>query len=91
MSARERLGRIFGPDLLELLGGFVRDEIRDVLNSRDSERRWQTPEAAASRYGVSASALRKRVARGTLPHSRMGRRLLIDTRALDRELERGRR
>jgi excisionase family DNA binding protein len=62
-----------------------------VLASRDSERRWLTPEAAAERYGVSASALRKRVARGTLPHSRMGRRLLIDTRALERELERHRR
>jgi excisionase family DNA binding protein len=91
VSAHDRLGRILGPDLLELLGDFVRDEASSVLAARETERRWLTAEAAAGRYGVSASALRKRVARGTLPHSRLGRRLLIDTRALERELERQRR
>lgn len=91
MSARDRLGRIFGPDLLELLDGYIGERLSAALSCRDTERRWQTPEAAADRYGISASALRKRAARGTLPHSRMGRRLLIDTRALERELERERR
>jgi excisionase family DNA binding protein len=91
VSARERLGRVFGPDTLELLGAFIGERVEEVLLSSDHGRRWLTPEAAADRYGVSASALRKRVARGTLPHSRMGRRLLIDTRALERQLERERR
>jgi len=91
VSARDRLARIFGPDLLELLSDFVRDEVSDLLAGRETERRWLTLKAAAGRYGVSASALRKRAARGALPHSRLGRRLLIDTRALERELERQRR
>jgi excisionase family DNA binding protein len=91
VSARDGLARIFGPDLLELLASFVREEVEAAFRQRETDRRWLTTEAAAERYGVSASSLRKRAARGTLSHSRMGRRLLIDTRTLDRELERGRR
>jgi Helix-turn-helix domain len=91
VSARDRLARILGPDLLELLASFVREEFQAAFAERETERRWSTAEAAADRYGVSASSLRKRAARGTLSHSRMGRRLLIDTRELDRELERERR
>jgi hypothetical protein len=66
-------------------------EIEAASADRETERRWSTADAAAERYGVSASSLRKRAARGTLSHSRIGRRLLIDTRELDRELERKRR
>jgi len=30
VSARDRLARIFGPDLLELLSDFIRDEVSDL-------------------------------------------------------------
>jgi excisionase family DNA binding protein len=87
MSDGQRLGRIFGPDTLELLDVFVREQVEATLSERDAERRWMSPEGAADYLGVSASAIRKRIARGTIRYSRMGRRLLVDRRALDAELE----
>jgi excisionase family DNA binding protein len=86
--ARDRLARIFGPDLLELLGTFVGERVEEVLAHRESERRWLTPEEAAAYLGISASAVRMRIARGSLRYSRIGRRLLVDRHALDVELER---
>ena len=88
MSTTERLARVFGPDLLELLQSFVGQEIEDALRRRDADRRWMTPEDAAAYLGVSPGAIRKRIARGTLRYSRIGRRLLVDRHALDAELER---
>jgi excisionase family DNA binding protein len=88
VNTRERLGRILGPDLLELLGTFIGERVEEVLLRRDHERRWLTPEEAAAYLGVSAGAIRKRIARGKIRYTRMGRRLLVDRRALDVELER---
>ena len=88
MSARDRLARIFGPDTLEPLGTFVGERVEEVLARRDHERRWLTPEEAAVYLGVSAGAIRKRIARGKIRYTRIGRRLLVDRYALDVELER---
>jgi excisionase family DNA binding protein len=85
---RDRLARFLGPDLLELLSAYLREEIDQALRRRESERRWLTAEEAADYLGVSAGAIRKRIARGSLRYSRMGRRLLVDRHALDAELER---
>ena len=81
-SSEVALARVLGPDLIELLLHLVREEVADALRERESEQRWLTPEAASKRYGISASALRKRAARGTIRSSRIGRRLLIDVRSL---------
>jgi excisionase family DNA binding protein len=74
--------------MLELLGTFVGERVEEVLARRDHERRWQTPEEVAADLGISADAIRKRIARGSIRYSRIGRRLLVDRRALDAELER---
>jgi excisionase family DNA binding protein len=88
VSAHDRLARIFGPDTLELLGAFVREEVEAVFAQRETERRWLPPDEAAAYLGVSAGAIRKRIARGKVRYTRIGRRLLIDRHALDTELER---
>jgi excisionase family DNA binding protein len=97
-TARDRLGRFLGSDALELLDAYVREQVEEALAYRQREDRWMTPEVAAERLGVSASSLRKRAARGTIPFTRLpgldgksGRRLLLDMRALDAALEEGRR
>ena len=87
MSAQESsCKRIFGPDPLELLQGFVDQEVDDALRRRDADRRRLTPEDAADYLGISPGAIRKRIARGTLRYSRIGR-LLVDRHALDAEIE----
>jgi excisionase family DNA binding protein len=84
----DRLGRIFGPDTLELLGDFVGERVGEVLDRRETDRRWLTPEEAGVYLGVSAGAIRKRITRGKIRYTRIGRRLLVDRHALDVELER---
>jgi excisionase family DNA binding protein len=86
VSARERLGRIFGPDTLELLGTFIGERIEEVLSRRDHERRWLPVGAAAEYLGMSEKAVRRRIERGTITYTRHGSRILVDRRALDDEL-----
>jgi excisionase family DNA binding protein len=87
VSAHDRLGRILGPDTLELLEAFIEERVEEVIARRETERRWLTPTEAAAYLGVSAAAIRMRIARGSLRYTRIGRRLLVDRRALDTELE----
>jgi excisionase family DNA binding protein len=86
VSTRERLGRIFGPDTLELLAVFVAERVEELLARRDAERRWLSVAAAADYLGMSEKAIRRRVERGTIAYTRHGSRILIDRRALDEEL-----
>jgi excisionase family DNA binding protein len=88
VSERERLGRIFGPDTLELLAAFVRRRVEDALARRDTERRWLSVAAAADYLGLSEKAIRRRIERGSITYTRHGSRILVDRRALDRELAR---
>jgi excisionase family DNA binding protein len=81
-----RLGRIFGPDTLELLADFVRGEVERTLSDRDHERRWLSVAGAADYLGLSEKAIRRRIERGTIAYTRHGTRILIDRRALDEEL-----
>jgi integrase len=49
LSDPEQLGRIFGPDTLELLDAFVRERVDTTLESREAERRWLSVPAAHRR------------------------------------------
>jgi excisionase family DNA binding protein len=86
MRERGQLGRIFGPDTLELLAAFVREHVDKTLNERDHERRWLSVTAAADYLGLSEKAIRRRIERGTIAYTRHGSRILVDRRALDEEL-----
>jgi excisionase family DNA binding protein len=88
VSARERLARILGPDLLELLGKFVGERVEEVLARSEAEHRWLSVSAAADHLGLSEKALRHRIERGTIAYTRLGTRILVDRRALDTELDR---
>jgi excisionase family DNA binding protein len=87
VSGRQ-LGRIFGPDTLELLAGFIRDQVDRALNDRDHERRWLSVADAADYLGMSEKAIRRRIDRGAIVYTRQGTRILIDRRTLDEELSR---
>jgi excisionase family DNA binding protein len=50
-------------------------------------RRWATIAAAADYLGLSVSGTRKLLARGLIPHSRLGRIIRVDLRALETQLE----
>jgi excisionase family DNA binding protein len=86
VSAHDRLGRILGPDLLELLDDFVGEHVDELLDRRETERRWLSVSAAADHLGVTEKAVRRRIERGTIAYTRFGARILVDRRALDDEL-----
>lgn len=92
-EAADPLARLLGPDVLEALDAHMLGLIERVLADREDGARWMTPEQAGARYGVSASSLRKRCARGTVRYSHLpgvdgepGRRLLIDVTDLDKRI-----
>ena len=87
MKACDRLGRIFGPDLLELLGTFVDERVEEVLARGQAERRWLSISAAADHLGLSEKAVRRRIERGTIAYTRLGTRVLVDRHALDVDLD----
>jgi excisionase family DNA binding protein len=80
------LGRILGPDTLELLEAFVQARVEACLNERDAERRWLTVHAAADYLGVTEKAIRGRLGRGSIAYTRQGGRILIDRHTLDETL-----
>jgi excisionase family DNA binding protein len=82
LSAHERLGRIVGPDTLELLAVFVTEQIEEVL--RRPERPWLTLDEAAERLGCSRDAVRMRVKRGRLEARHQGRRVYISADSVER-------
>jgi excisionase family DNA binding protein len=52
-----------------------------------AERRWISMGQAADYLGLSVSGARKLLARGLIPHSRIGRTIRVDLRALEAQLE----
>jgi len=50
---------------------------------------WLTSKDAASYIGISPDALRKRVERGEIPYSKLGRRLWFNVHELDAFMKRG--
>jgi excisionase family DNA binding protein len=51
------------------------------------ERRWISMVQAAAYLGLSVSGCRKLLARGLIPHSRLGRVIRVDLRALEAPVE----
>jgi excisionase family DNA binding protein len=75
------------PAALEALRQFVRAEIEDALRSNRDAKRWMTVREAAEYLGTTEVAIRRRIARKRIVSKRMGRSVLVDRVALDRELE----
>jgi hypothetical protein len=86
VSARAKLGRIFGPDTLELLDEYLEECVQRAAAEANSGPRWLTIRQASERYGLTEPALRSQVARGRVPFTRQGARILIDRVAYDRQL-----
>lgn len=91
MNARDRLGRVFGPDTLELLDQYLEERVQRAAEDVANGPRWLTIRQASERYGLTEPALRSQVHRGRVPYSRQGSRILVDRVAYDRQLEEGRR
>ena len=84
MSA-EPLARIFGPDLIELLGAMIRSEVEQTLAAREAERRWLTVAETAVYLGISEKAVR-RSPNGADPLHPPGAARDGGSHALDRDL-----
>jgi len=52
-----------------------------------AERRWISISQAADYLGLSSSGVRKMISRDLIPHSRLGRVIRVDLRALEAQLE----
>jgi excisionase family DNA binding protein len=101
-AARERLLRVLGPDMIEVLDGYVRElmdgyvsdrlagQIREMIDDQQERKRWLGVLEAADYLSCSPGAIYQRVHRGTIPFTHDGGRLLIDRKALDVELDRRR-
>ena len=87
-GAANKLSRILGPDMLELLEAFVQERVEAALKKREAERRWLTVHEAADYLGVTDKAIRARMDRGSIAYTRQGRRIFIDRHALDETLRR---
>jgi excisionase family DNA binding protein len=80
--------RVFSSDVIEILDRYVDERVEQALELREREKRWLTVEEAAVYLGLTPAAVRRRISRGTLRHSRNGGRVFVDRRALDAALER---
>jgi excisionase family DNA binding protein len=89
-ATRDRLARILGPDLLELLETYVAELVEAIVADRETGRPWLTVGEAAEYLGSTPAAIRKRIHRGAIPYVRHGRSLMVDRRALDVQLGNGR-
>jgi hypothetical protein len=76
--------------LAEALGPTLRRLVREELARARLEWRWRTPEEAGELLGISAAAIRQRVARGHLQARKLEGRLYLDIKDLDSEIENGR-
>jgi excisionase family DNA binding protein len=65
----------------------VEDRVEQALRRHRPERRWVTVAECARQLGISERAVRGRADRGRLVTKRMGRSVLVDMQALDRQLE----
>jgi excisionase family DNA binding protein len=79
--------QLLSSDALAALDARILAVVERALDVRERERRWLDTAAAAEYLGVTPGAIRKMVARGQLPYTRLNERLLIDRRKLDRLLQ----
>jgi excisionase family DNA binding protein len=86
-ETRQRLARLLGPDLLELLELYLAEFVEAILSERATGRRWLTVSETAEYLGTSPAAIRKRIQRGAIPYARHGRSVVIDRHALDVQLD----
>lgn len=87
MTPADELRQVFSPGVVEILDAHIDARIEQALDLREHERRWLSIPEAAVYLGTTVAAIRKRVARGTIPHTRDNGRVLIDRRRLDAVLE----
>lgn len=76
-----------------MLGSLITPEIGSPspLVLEPLMQRWLTPDETAEYLGLTRQAIYHRISRGTLPTSRMGRRVWIDRVAVDRTLTNAKR
>jgi len=67
---------------------FVDRRIAAALKKHREQRRWMSVAETADYLDTTEVAIRRRISRGRIVVKRMGRSVLIDRLALDRELER---
>jgi excisionase family DNA binding protein len=86
------LAATFSPELIAELQGVVRAEVAAALTAREPRpKRWLSVSECAEYLGASQRAVYQRMRRGTIPTDavrHVGRSVLIDRAALDRQLER---
>jgi hypothetical protein len=82
MSDSRAIATIFGPAALELLEELidrrVDERVATIMANLDTAPRWATIPDAARHFGLSATAMRKRVDRGAIPSALMEGRRLVD-------------
>jgi len=74
------LRAIFAADVVEAIEQAIAEHIRRALDERerqDEADTWMTPAQLGEVLGISAEAVRKRVARGRIESRHHGRRLLV--------------
>lgn len=70
------------------LDAYVERKVAEALAQARDGARWLTVTQAADYLGLTSTAIRRRVERGTIPFGRLGSRVLIDREALDIQIER---
>lgn len=87
MTARERLGVVLAPGVLELIEAMVDERVEArvaelaVANAGGPE--WLTLEQAGERLDCSVDAVRMRVKRGRLEARHQGRRVYVSRASVD--------
>jgi hypothetical protein len=81
---------IFTPDVVEAVEELVDARLERKLAELDRDE-WHPIPVAARKLGCSPAALRERIRAGTVPASRMSRRLYVKQSDINEILERGRR
>ena len=86
MSARDRLSAVLSPDLVEAIEELVEERVRERLDSAGaggSSSPWLSLNEAADYLRVSPRTLERRIARGKVRSTSIGRRRLLHRDDLD--------
>jgi hypothetical protein len=88
VTARDRLGEVLAPGILELIEALVDERVEArvaELRNGNGGGEWLTLEQAATREGCSVDAVRMRAKRGRYGEPRrVGRRVYVSRAAVDR-------
>ena len=72
--------------LIELLTPLVRGLVHDEVERQQVAQRWLPVSEAARRYDMSEDTVRRRVARGTMPGTKIEGRVFVDAVEWERQL-----